>query len=177
MQLPQVRVEILVAIIGVVGAVLAAIVGALMSRTRAREHDRERQVAAPRMPPLGPAGRPRVGNLSDFFATTNANESRLDIQIAVTHGNQIVVFYTLPLRVHVKRLEWIAQDRTLVFVSDENVRLDVGAAIPQHVSDAFATVTEKQATLARALPGEGGKLEILSETTVPFAVYPSTSHP
>nr|VFK20143.1 MAG: hypothetical protein BECKLPF1236B_GA0070989_12009 [Candidatus Kentron sp. LPFa] len=76
------------------------------------------------------------GTLIDFFDEVTEDKP-LDIEIAVNEKGKVFLFYNRPLAVHLKRIEYFLQEKSLVFLSERNHRRDAGLPIGDCVTRAI----------------------------------------
>lgn len=106
--------------------------------------------------------------LVDFFDVPDRNriQSHLDIEVAVKEGGHIVLFYSLPLRVHIRRIEYFLDEKEMVFYSERNSRRSIGLPISENVS-----VYLKDAKEIHLIRMDPKTSHVYSECKVPFAVF------
>lgn len=89
-------------------------------------------------PPL-PAERPPVGNLTDFVSGIDET-NRLDIEVAIKEGGNVIIFHSHPFSREVSWFEFDLKTNKLDFVIDNGDVRDIGlplsSAVAKHMQNA-----------------------------------------
>lgn len=80
-----------------------------------------------------PVERPPVGNLTDFVVGIDET-NRLDIEVAIKEGGQVIIFHSHPFKKEVSWFEFDLKTNKLDFVIDNGEVRDIGLPLKQNVA-------------------------------------------
>ncbi|MGH1471812.1 MAG: hypothetical protein ACRBCS_11500 [Cellvibrionaceae bacterium] len=162
-------IEIIVALIGVAGALAATYFGVKLSAQNNKERSNDQPVV--NYDPTNTVDKPKepvkryVGNMVDFFEGIT-DESPLKVELAVNDDGRIIFFYTKDLKVHLRRIEFLIDERRVVFVAENGTTREFGMALDKSVSEPLKQVEE---VLMVKLDSQSGAA--IPGATLPLKIY------
>jgi hypothetical protein len=80
-----------------------------------------------------------IGKLVDFFEGVTS-KTPAKVEVAVNDDGRIILFYNLPLKVHLKRIEFFIPERRITFVSDNDQIRSLGMPLSESVTKHFHNI-------------------------------------